>query len=180
MSDRKNREEYGHDAMSFANEKVSGIDATFDFEAMATNVQAKQKRHCFDLPWPPSANHYWGRRKGGGTYVASAGIAYREDVAMLLEGKRKIEGEVTVAFIAYPPDKRKRDIDNIEKAMYDALTLAGIYDDDCKIKTGFKVMDTQRETDTEGWVKVCIYAKDATPREFAHLRMFLESEYVDG
>lgn len=32
-----------------------------------------------------------------------------------------------------PPDRRKRDLDNLTKALFDALTHAGAYLDDCQI-----------------------------------------------
>lgn len=35
--------------------------------------------------------------------------------------------------IAYPPDKRKRDLDNLVKATQDALQHAGCYENDCDI-----------------------------------------------
>ncbi|WP_159137369.1 RusA family crossover junction endodeoxyribonuclease, partial [Citrobacter braakii] len=34
----------------------------------------------------------------------------------------------------YPPDARRRDIDNYNKALFDALTHAGIWEDDSQIK----------------------------------------------
>lgn len=34
---------------------------------------------------------------------------------------------------AYVPDRRKRDLDNIKKPLLDALTHAGVWNDDCQI-----------------------------------------------
>lgn len=42
-------------------------------------------------------------------------------------------GDLMVEIIVYPPDRRKRDIDNIKKALFDALQYAGLYEDDYKI-----------------------------------------------
>ena len=35
---------------------------------------------------------------------------------------------------AYPPDKRRRDLDNIQKSLWDALQHGGAYRDDSQIK----------------------------------------------
>jgi crossover junction endodeoxyribonuclease RusA len=35
-----------------------------------------------------------------------------------------------VSIDAYPPDRKRRDIDNVLKALLDALRAAGVYDDD--------------------------------------------------
>jgi crossover junction endodeoxyribonuclease RusA len=42
-------------------------------------------------------------------------------------------GDLMVEIIIYPPDKRKRDMDNIKKALFDALQHAGLYYDDYQI-----------------------------------------------
>ena len=34
----------------------------------------------------------------------------------------------------YPPDQRRRDIDNYNKALFDALTLTGVWEDDSQVK----------------------------------------------
>lgn len=40
---------------------------------------------------------------------------------------------LTVALVAYPPDRRARDLDNILKAALDALQHAQAFDDDSQI-----------------------------------------------
>jgi crossover junction endodeoxyribonuclease RusA len=39
-----------------------------------------------------------------------------------------------VEIILYPPDARRRDIDNYNKALFDALTHAGIWEDDSQVQ----------------------------------------------
>jgi crossover junction endodeoxyribonuclease RusA len=53
---------------------------------------------------------------------------------------------------AWPPDKRKRDLDNILKSLLDALTYAGIWEDDSQIDD----LRIYRAT-IGGMVKVRIY-----------------------
>jgi Holliday junction resolvase RusA-like endonuclease len=42
-------------------------------------------------------------------------------------------GRIALAMDAFPPDRRRRDIDNIQKATLDALEHAGVYQDDSLI-----------------------------------------------
>lgn len=97
------------------------------------------------LPWPPSVNHYYGRTQTGRVYLKSAGRLYRRNAAVEFArlGWPRIDGPVRVHLLLYPPDRRKRDIDNIRKAVYDALSDRkykkaivhfGVLPDDANIK----------------------------------------------
>ena len=47
---------------------------------------------------------------------------------------RKLMGDVSVEIDLYPPDRRRRDIDNPLKCLLDSMTHAGVYEDDSQIK----------------------------------------------
>ncbi len=86
------------------------------------------------LPWPPSINHYW-RRVGPRTLISREGREYRSIVCGLLArlGETTRDGRVAVCIDAHPPDRRRRDVDNIQKAPLDAMEHAGIYENDGQI-----------------------------------------------
>ena len=88
------------------------------------------------LPWPPSVNHYY-RRVGPRTLISREGRAYRKNVCALLAGngarKPPSGGRIALAMDAFPPDRRRRDLDNLLKSTQDALAHAGIYEDDSQI-----------------------------------------------
>ena len=87
------------------------------------------------LPWPPTVNHYW-MRAGNRCYIGAKGIEFRKEVLHICNtAKFKFEPEVRLAveIQAFPPDRRRRDIDNILKATLDALQHAGVYEDDNQI-----------------------------------------------
>ncbi|MEI6540257.1 MAG: RusA family crossover junction endodeoxyribonuclease, partial [Planctomycetota bacterium] len=88
----------------------------------------------FDLPYPPSVNHYW-RRVGARTLISRQGRAFRETVCSLLALRRlhPLDGWLKVHLQIYPPDRRRRDVDNIQKPVLDALQHAGVYHDDFQI-----------------------------------------------
>lgn len=86
-----------------------------------------------DLPYPPTVNHYW-RKSPRGMYITRKGRSYRDEVrirCIALPGP--LEGRLSVMIEAYPPDRRRRDIDNLAKATLDALQKAGVYHDDNQI-----------------------------------------------
>lgn len=58
---------------------------------------------------------------------------YREKVAALVGQATPLEGRLSVKLYAYPPDQRKRDLDNLAKATFDALQAAGVIKDDSQI-----------------------------------------------
>ncbi|WP_394627979.1 RusA family crossover junction endodeoxyribonuclease, partial [Escherichia coli] len=70
----------------------------------------------------------------GNTYfISEAGKRYRRDVALIVRQqwlKLNLSGRLAIKIIAEPPDKRRRDLDNILKAPLDALTHAGLLIDD--------------------------------------------------
>jgi crossover junction endodeoxyribonuclease RusA len=88
------------------------------------------------LPFPPSTNTYWRSVPGKGVLISQKGRTYRSAVQALAvsQGWRKFgAARVTVTIEAWMPDKRRRDLDNLLKATLDALTHAGVWDDDSQI-----------------------------------------------
>ena len=77
-------------------------------------------------------NHYW-RHVGGKTIVSREGRRYRSKVRSLLAGTRPLEGRLAVEVTLFPPDRRRRDVDNAMKAALDSLAHAGAYLDDSQI-----------------------------------------------
>ncbi len=88
----------------------------------------------FELPYPPSVNHYW-RRVGARTLISRGGRAFRHSVCYILAAKKckPIAGPLEVTITVYPPDRRRRDVDNVQKALLDALQHGGAYADDSQI-----------------------------------------------
>lgn len=86
------------------------------------------------LPYPPTINHYYGVR-GKARFIKPAGLEFRRLVAEKVAQKSHsmILGNVTIQIQICPPDKRKRDIDNVLKALLDSLTKAGVWKDDSQI-----------------------------------------------
>ena len=88
------------------------------------------------LPYPPTVNHYW-RMAGRRMIVSDAGRAYRAKVlAMALFHRlRGAFGSklVSVHLEITMPDRKRRDLDNLPKALLDALTAAGIWEDDQQV-----------------------------------------------
>ena len=88
----------------------------------------------FELPYPPSVNHYW-RRVAPRTLISREGRRYRREVIALLAAGRAapLRGRLEMVVHVFPPDRRRRDLGNLDKALGDALEHAGIYEDDSQI-----------------------------------------------
>lgn len=85
------------------------------------------------LPWPVSINRYL-RRAGVRMHTTNEAKAYRRDVGWLLAGSPGFgSARIAVEIVAFPPDNRKRDLDNIAKVLIDSLMHAGLFDDDSQI-----------------------------------------------
>ncbi|EFH2659379.1 RusA family crossover junction endodeoxyribonuclease [Escherichia coli] len=86
----------------------------------------------FVLPYPPMVNTYW-RRHGNTYFISEAGKRYCRDVALVVSQQRlklNLSEKLAIRIIVEPPDKRRRDLDNLLKAPLDALTHAGLLIDD--------------------------------------------------
>ena len=86
------------------------------------------------LPYPPSVNHYWGQ-VGSRKFLGKKGKEFREAVYICALNARKgtLNARLEVKVYLYPPDKRKRDIDNVLKGLLDALEHAHVYENDSQI-----------------------------------------------
>ena len=87
-----------------------------------------------ELPYPPSINHYW-RRVGSRTLISREGRRFRRSVMATLAAMSidPMSGPLKVDVEVFPPDNRRRDVDNLQKALLDALEHGGVYDDDSQI-----------------------------------------------
>ena len=87
------------------------------------------------LPLPPSINCYW-RKSPRGMYITAAGKTFRQRVAEIVAEHNAVkfgDARLFVAMRVCMRDKRVADVDNRVKALLDALTHAGVYDDDSQI-----------------------------------------------
>lgn len=88
----------------------------------------------YQLPYPPTVNHIYSRTKRGGVMLNAKARDYREEVIHNIgKGHTTITGPIAVKVDAYMPDRRKRDLDNVFKALCDSLTHAGLWNDDSQI-----------------------------------------------
>lgn len=82
------------------------------------------------LPYPPSVNRYW-RSVKGRVLISEAGRGYRESVRKVVGmPASKANCPMAVTVEAWMPDRRRRDIDNLCKAILDSLTHADVWEDD--------------------------------------------------
>ncbi len=86
--------------------------------------------HNFFLPFPISVNGYYLK----GKILTRRGRLFKEKVeaAIFEQGALNLRISIRLAFsmILYPPDRRVRDLDNCVKSLQDALTRAGVWEDD--------------------------------------------------
>ena len=67
-----------------------------------------------------------------------------------------------VTFKVYPPDRRKRDLDNVLKASIDALQHCGLIDDDANI---WRLEVERGEVVKGGYIEVGIITYDPNPQK---------------
>jgi crossover junction endodeoxyribonuclease RusA len=103
---------------------------------------------------PPSVNRLW--RTWRGRVVCSKTYAARRETAgseLLTQRPKRIAGPVSVTIVAGRPDRRRRDIDNLGKAVLDLLVAHQVIADDSLVVSLASSWDT---TITPGRVTVSI------------------------
>lgn len=105
------------------------------------------------LPWPPSVNSY---KKVGRLITTKNGKLYQTRIntqetkefyyyvwlkIRSLKATTRMEmpigDTISLEVQAYPPDDKKRDLDNILKALFDSLVKGGLLQDDSQISRLF-------------------------------------------
>jgi crossover junction endodeoxyribonuclease RusA len=121
------------------------------------------------LPYPPTVNHY---KKVGRTITTKRGKIFQQKInspqtnrffyevwlkiqtLKAQEGLKSFDDDtISVEVYIYPPDKRKRDIDNPIKPLLDSLQKAGMYNDDNQIA---RLLITRCNTIDQGQIIVRI------------------------
>ena len=117
------------------------------------------------LPFPPTVNNY--KRIGRLTRTKSGKIfqprinsdatrRFYYEVWIKVKGlqiESLGDSPISLEIDVYPPDKRKRDIDNIIKPTVDSLMNSGLFDDDYQIS---KLLVIRREVFSGGKIVVKI------------------------
>ncbi len=88
-----------------------------------------------ELPYPPSINRYW-RHNRGRTHLSKEGRDYQKGVATARARSSIVTMSENVELMIdlNPPDRRRRDVDNVLKALLDGLQKGGVLQDDSQVK----------------------------------------------
>lgn len=86
------------------------------------------------LPYPPSINHAFSIIRGRPVLTQET-RAYRQRVRKLVRasGMPTLLGPLALRLELFPPDDRRRDCDNAQKSLLDALQQAGAFVDDSQV-----------------------------------------------
>jgi len=88
--------------------------------------------------------------------ISDKGLAYRRTICEIIAysgSKTCLTGRLGMNIDAYPPDRRRRDLDNILKALLDSMEHAGVYKDDNQID---ELSIIRRKVEKPGFVMVNI------------------------
>lgn len=114
---------------------LAEIEAAQASKQVAQIVQSAPMRPRWkgDLPFPPSLNRYY-RHVGAKVLICKDGRLYRKKLETMLQGVKPITGRIELRVDVYPPDMRRRDLDNLLKGLQDAMVHGGLMGDDSQIK----------------------------------------------
>lgn len=85
-----------------------------------------------ELPFPPTVNNLNINRKSGGRVKAPAYRAWLAEASVAIkDSHRQGIGPYSLSICLRRPDRRRRDLGNLEKAVSDLLVQHGVIQDDC-------------------------------------------------
>jgi crossover junction endodeoxyribonuclease RusA len=139
--------------------KYMSIGCTYINSSVIINIMKTIK---LTLPYPPTVNHYWGQL-GSKKFLGKKGKEFREAVFLCSYNARKgaLNERLHMEVYLYPPDNRKRDVDNILKPLLDALEHANVYENDSQID---KLCVTRMPVTKGGMCDVVISEINACPQ----------------
>lgn len=98
-----------------------------------------QRYLAVTLPWPTgvTTNHLYARTRQGGVRLTDRARAWKDEAMIAVKQQRAglPEGKepVKVTILAYEPDARRRDLDNLAKLALDAV-FAALDADDSRVR----------------------------------------------
>jgi crossover junction endodeoxyribonuclease RusA len=104
------------------------------------------------LPYPPSINHYFSYYQGRPVLSKDA-RSYRHQVRRMAiaAGIKPLMGPLAIRIDITPPDDRRRDADNVQKSVLDALQHAGAFWDDSQVVW---LLSIKHESQKSGTIRV--------------------------
>lgn len=108
------------------------------------------------LGFPVTVNSYYTSGSGKQKFISKAGRSFRDDVIRAVSEQLpniSIDYRMHVQVILFMPDSRVRDLDNYMKALLDAITHSGLWEDDNLID---QLEIFRGETVKKGCVKIVI------------------------
>lgn len=129
------------------------------------------------LPWSPSVNHYWTpvarfnprtRQYYGELVLNSAAREYRDSAGWAILAQRPKRHQwpyrqsVRATLTVHPPDQKRRDLDNICKAVLDVLVSSGVLVDDALVHELHLYHATWCP---DGRIEVCIESLEAVTQQ---------------
>lgn len=96
-----------------------------------------------ELPFPPTVNTYWRSTATSGrvkVYISDKAKKFRYEAFLaarkskMIAGVKTYHGPLAVTIELYLPNKIKRDVDNYNKGVLDALTYDSVWNDDSQVQ----------------------------------------------
>ena len=119
------------------------------------------KHHKIVLSLPPSVNHAYHQRRGGGRFLTDEARGWKQEAVLKLRLLHitpylPTQKVVVEAFVQWP-DNRRRDCDNLAKLTQDFIQESGLVADDRYLL--WRVIDWM-VVPKKGCLQLTIYAKE--------------------